>query len=67
MFDKPNQLIFYINAILIVFGVLVALLTDYVVIGLIFAICASILVYDQIRQNKFAFIIADLRKNTDCS
>ena len=62
MFDKPNQLIFYINAILIVFGVLVALLTDYVVIGLIFAICASILVYDQIRQNKFAFIIADLRK-----
>lgn len=62
MFDKPNQLIFYINVILIVFGVLVALLTDYVVIGLIFAICASLLVFDQIRQNKSAFTIADLRK-----
>ncbi|MBA3757115.1 MAG: hypothetical protein H0X02_13230 [Nitrosomonas sp.] len=62
MFDKPNQLIFYINVILIVFGVLVALLTDYVVIGLIFAISALILTYDQIRQNKFAFTIADLRK-----
>lgn len=62
MFDKPNQLIFYINVILIVFGVLVALLTDYAVIGLIFAISALILVYNQIRQNKFAFTIADLRK-----
>lgn len=62
MFDKPNQLIFYINVILIVFGVLVALLTDYVVIGLIFAVSALILAYDQIRQNKFAFTIADLRK-----
>jgi len=62
MFDKPNQLIFYINVILIVFGVLVALLTDYVVIGLIFVISALLLVYDQIRQNKSAFTIADLRK-----
>lgn len=62
MFDKPNQLIFYINVILIIVGALVALLTDYVVIGLIFAISASVLIYDQIRQNKFAFTIADLRK-----
>ena len=62
MFDKPNQLIFYINLTLIVFGVLVAILTDYVVIGLIFAISASLLVYDQFRQNKSAFTIADLRK-----
>lgn len=62
MFDKPNQLIFYINVTLIVFGVLVALLTDHVVIGLIFAISGLVLVYDQIKQNKFAFTIADLRK-----
>lgn len=62
MFDKPNQLIFYINLTLIVFGVLVAILTDYVVIGLVFAISASLLVYDQFRQNKSAFTIADLRK-----
>ena len=62
MFDKPNQLIFYINVTLIIFGVLVALLTDYFVIGLIFAFSASILVYDQYRQNKSAFTISDLRK-----
>ncbi len=62
MFDKPNQLIFYINVTLIVFGVLVVLLTDHVVIGLIFAIGGLVLVYDQIRQNKSAFTIADLRK-----
>ncbi len=62
MFDKPNQLIFYINVVLLVFGVLVALLTGYVVIGMTFAICALILIYDQIRQNKWAFTIADLKK-----
>ncbi len=62
MFDKPNQLIFYINAAIIVFGALVALLTDYVVLGLVFAISALLLVYDQIRQNKSTFTIADLRK-----
>lgn len=62
MFDKPNQLIFYINVIIVAFGVLVALLTNYVVIGLVFAICAALLIYDQIRQNKSAFTIADLRK-----
>ena len=62
MFDKPNQLIFYINVILIVFGVLVALVTGYVVFGLIFAISVLLLVYNHIRQNKFAFTVADLRK-----
>lgn len=62
MFDKPNQIIFYINVTLIIFGVLVALLTDYFVIGLIFAFSASLLVYDQYRQNKSAFTISDLRK-----
>ncbi|MEK7772283.1 MAG: hypothetical protein AAB703_05450 [Pseudomonadota bacterium] len=62
MFDKPNQLIFYVNVILAVFGVLVALLTGYVVLGLIFAASGLLLVYEQIRQNKSAFTIADLRK-----
>jgi len=62
MFDKPNQLIFYINAAIIVFGALVTLLTDYVVLGLVFAISALLLVYDQIRQNKSTFTIANLRK-----
>lgn len=62
MFDKPNQLVFYINAAIFVFGVLVALLTKFIVIALIVAVCAALLIYEQIRQNKFAFSIADLRK-----
>ena len=62
MFDKPNQLVFYINAAILVFGVLVALLTNFIVIGLIIAICAALLIFDQIRQNKSAFSIADIRK-----
>lgn len=62
MFDKPNQLVFYINAAIFVFGVLVALLTNFIVIGLIVAICAALLIFEQIRQNKHAFSIADLRK-----
>ncbi|MCE7915852.1 MAG: hypothetical protein DYH15_14605 [Nitrosomonas sp. PRO4] len=62
MFDKPNQLIFYINVMLVIFGILVALVTDYIVIGLIFAISALALIYDQIRQNKLAFTISDLNK-----
>lgn len=62
MFDKSNQLIFYINAAILAFGVLVALLTNFIAIGLIVAICAALLIFDQIRQNKSAFSIADLRK-----
>ncbi len=62
MFDKPNQLIFYINVVILMFGVLVALLTGYVVIGMTFAVCALLLILDQIRQNKWAFTIADLKK-----
>ncbi len=34
MFDKPNQLVFYVNILLVVFGVLLVLCSDYVVIGL---------------------------------
>lgn len=62
MFDKPNQLIFYINVALTVFGALVALLTGYVVIGLIITICAALLIWDQFRQNKSTFTIGDLKK-----
>ena len=62
MFDKSNQLVFYINAAILVFGILVALLTNFVVYGLIFAVSAALLIFDQIRQNKSAFSIADLTK-----
>ncbi|PSJ18601.1 hypothetical protein [Nitrosomonas supralitoralis] len=62
MFNKPNQLIFYINVLIIAFGALVALFTPFFVVGLIFAICAALLILDQFRQNKSAFTISDLRK-----
>lgn len=62
MFNKPNQLIFYINVLIVVFGVLVALLTEFVIVGLIIAICAAILIFDQIRQNKSAFSISEINK-----
>ena len=62
MFNKPNQLIFYLNVVIAVFGVMVALATDFIVVGLIIAICAALLIFDQIKQNKSAFTIADLNK-----
>lgn len=62
MFDKPNQLIFYVNSALTGIGVLIALLTDFAVIGIIIAVCGALLIFDQFRQNKFAFTIDDLKK-----
>ncbi len=62
MFDKPNQLIFYINSALAVIGVLIVLLTDHAIIGIVIAVCGALLIYDQFRQNKFAFTIDDLKK-----
>ncbi|MBL8497660.1 hypothetical protein ABF87_13140 [Nitrosomonas sp. JL21] len=62
MFDKSNQLIFYINSALTIIGVLIALLTNFVVIGIIIAVCGALLIVDQFRQNKFAFTIDDLKK-----
>ncbi len=62
MFNKPNQMIFYINVLIIVFGALVALLTPFFVVGLIFALCAALLILDQFRQNKSAFTISELKK-----
>lgn len=62
MFNKSNQMIFYINVLIIVFGALVALLTPFFVVGLIFVLCAALLILDQFRQNRFAFTISDLKK-----
>lgn len=62
MFDKSNQLIFYINCALTAIGVLIALLTGYVVIGIIITACGALLIYDQFRQNKFAFTTDNLKK-----
>ncbi|UJP05342.1 MAG: hypothetical protein LZF61_11010 [Nitrosomonas sp.] len=62
MFNKPNQLIFYVNVLIVIFGVLVALITPFAVVGLIIAISAALLIFDQIRQNKSAFSIDDLKK-----
>lgn len=62
MFNKPNQLVFYINVSVVIFGVLVTLLTPFPIVGLIIAICAALLILDQIRHNKSTFAIADLKK-----
>ena len=47
MFDKPNQLIFYVNVLLAVFGVWS--LRPVTLCGLIFA-QRVVVVYEQIRQ-----------------
>lgn len=62
MFNKPNQLVFYVNASIAIFGVLVALLTPFPVVGLIIAVFAALLIAEQIWQNKSAFTISDLSK-----
>ncbi len=62
MFDKPNQLIFYINILLGTLGILTILLSDYIVIGLFLSISALLLIRDQYHQNKPAFTISHLEK-----
>jgi len=62
MFDKPNQLVFYANVLAIVFGTILILFSDFFLTGLIFIICGGLLIFEQIRQNKAAFTISDLKK-----
>jgi len=62
MFDKRNQLVFYANILIIIFGFTVILMSDFVLLGIIFIACAALLVYEQIRQNKNAFSISDMVK-----
>ncbi len=62
MFDKRNQLVFYANILIIVFGLIVILLSDFVLIGLVFIAIAAVLIFEQIRQNKGAFSITGLEK-----
>ncbi len=61
MFDKSNQLIFYINVLIAALGVLFAL-CGYIVIGLIITTCAVFLIRDQLQQNKSKFAISQLEK-----
>lgn len=62
MFDKSNQIVFYLNSLLAIFGVLVTLVTPYPIIGLFFVLSASALIYDQFRRNKSSFLIENLNK-----
>lgn len=62
MFDKSNQIVFYLNSLLAIFGVLVALVTPYPMIGLFFVLSALVLIYDQFRRNKASFFIDNLNK-----
>lgn len=61
MFDKPNQLIFYINISIALFGILVAG-CNYVLLGLLITACAILLIRDQLQQNKSKFTISRLEK-----
>lgn len=54
MFDRSNQIVFYLNSCIAFFGVLVALFTPYAVMGLLFILSALALIYDQFEQNKSA-------------
>ncbi len=62
MFDKRNQLIFYANILIIVFGIIVVLFSDFMVVGLLIIAAAALLIYEQIKQNKDAFSISGLEK-----
>ena len=62
MFDKRNQLIFYANILIMVFGITVIIMSDFLIVGLLFIIGAALLIYEQIHQNRGAFSISGLEK-----
>ncbi len=62
MFDKRNQLVFYANVLIVVFGLIVILMSDFALLGVILIALAAVLIAEQIKQNKGAFSISDLEK-----
>ncbi|HNP25483.1 MAG TPA: hypothetical protein PKM20_01960, partial [Nitrosomonas sp.] len=62
MFDKHNQLIFYANILIIVFGITLILFSDFILVGFLFIVGAALLMYEQFKQNKGAFRISGLEK-----
>ncbi len=62
MFDKHNQLIFYANILIIVFGITLILFSDFNLVGFLFIAGAALLIYEQFKQNKGAFRISGLEK-----
>lgn len=62
MFDKRNQQVFYANISIIVFGIIIILFSDFVLLGFLFIIGAALLIYEQLKQNKGAFSISGLEK-----
>ena len=62
MFDKRNQLVFYANILIIVFGIIVILFSDFILVGLLFIVGAALLIYEQIQQNKAAYRVSGLEK-----
>jgi len=67
MFDKRNQLVFYANILVIVFGITVILLSDFTLIAFLLIACGAILIFEQIKQNKDAFRISGLEKTLTIS
>ena len=45
MFDKRNQLIFYANILIMVFGITVIIMSDFLIVGLLLIIGAALLIY----------------------
>ena len=62
MFDKSDRLTLYTNVLIAAFGIFVVLFTDYLFSGLIFSLCALLLLYIQYRQSKTAFTISSLER-----
>lgn len=62
MFDKSDRLTLYTNILIVAFGFFVVLFTSYFFIGLIFTICALLLLYVPYRQNKTAFTVSHLER-----
>lgn len=62
MFDKRNQLVFYANILIIVFGLSVIVLSDFITIAFLLIACGALLIFEQLKQNKGAFSISGLEK-----
>lgn len=62
MFDNRNQLVFYANILIMVFGLSVIVMSDFITVALLFIVCGALLIFEQIKQNKGAFRISGLEK-----
>ncbi|SFK52063.1 hypothetical protein SAMN05216302_100854 [Nitrosomonas aestuarii] len=62
MFDKHNQLVFYANILIIVFGATVILFSDFTLVGFLIIAGGAVLMYEQFKQNQGTFRISGVEK-----